>query len=226
VTSAWRWNRIVRAHRGKTVLTLKELRAAAEKLKSDLPPGVLPSPIETARASAARPAGRNDHVAVADARVRSLGIIAIPANWDDDAEDDGLRVEVLPLDARGRLLPINGRLSFKLTGGAVATHTHQRRVGGFRSAFPEIGTWNQEVKPEDFGPHGAVYNLPFRNIRPQFDSRLASEALLYGRLSVSGQGVFEVSDANVELRRLSRFRDELQLHSGRRILQSENPRQR
>jgi len=48
--------------------------------------------------------------------VKSLHLITQLANWDSDAEIDGLLVEVRPLDQFGQLIPVEGQLNLKLLG--------------------------------------------------------------------------------------------------------------
>jgi hypothetical protein len=221
--SAFPWKQVIRAKRGNEELSVKQLRLLAQQAKSDAatnPATLPPRHHATAPPIVIPPAayGRQPHWRAAD-RIRSLHVDAVVANWDDDVEDDGLLVRIYPLTVDGRLIPVTGILQVTLTGRALSG---TRR----RDNFPEIGRWSKRVRAVDFGPDGAVYQLPFRNFRPEQDLDIDVDGLLHARLSVPTQGVFHASDANVRLRRLSKFRDRLQLQRGRRLLPRENARRR
>lgn len=147
-------------------------------------------------------------------RVRSLAIDAAVANWDADVEVDGLLVHVYPLDEAGAAVPIRGMLQFDLTG---------QRPTRFRQwqPFTTVGRWVRQVRPEDFGPRGAVYRLPFQNVHPEFDLTVAPYGSLHARLSVPGQGTFETTQSTVRIRPYSAVRDHLQLSTGRRFFPQE-----
>lgn len=221
--SVFSWKQIVRAKHGDEELSAEKLRLLAQQAKSDaskkpatLPPRhkaiAPPDLIPTAAID------RHRHWRGAG-RIRSLHVEAVVANWDDDVEDDGLLVRIYPLTADGRFIPVTGSLQVTLTGRALQG---TRR----RDNFPEIDRWSKKVRASDFGPDGAVYKLPFRNFRPERNLDIDIEGLLNARLSVPTQGVFNASDANVRLRRLSKFRDRLQLQRGRRLHPRENARRR
>jgi hypothetical protein len=153
-------------------------------------------------------------------RVKTLVIQAQLAQWDDDAQTDGLRVLVSPLDAHGQIVPVRGHIELTLEaqreqiGGKLTSAKSKRFLEGDRASFP--------VKPEDFAGGPAFYELPFSQWHPDFAPAIAPQALVFARLSVQGQGVFEASDAQVCLRELSRFRDQLQYHTPGRYLPIES----
>jgi hypothetical protein len=145
---------------------------------------------------------------------RALRIEAHLANWDDDVEPDGLRVLVSPVDGFGQVVPVFGSIDFKLIGEHRLSRggEHVRR----RDSFPLLGEWSRRVTLKTFRPNGVVYELPFRNFAPGRDVDIAFEALLTARLGIPGVGVLESSDSYVLLRPTNRFRDDLQLRTGRR----------
>ena len=148
-------------------------------------------------------------------RVKTLLIEAKVAQWDDDAQADGIRIFVLPLSADGSLVPISGELEVHLLG------ERETLVGGRKvpiaPQFVELQRGNRLLRPEDFASGAAVFELAFDQVRPDFDPNLACNAIVYARLGVFGQGVFEASDAQIGLREPSRIRDQLQQHTGRRF---------
>lgn len=169
------------------------------------------------------PPPRANDAPTADAsrsRIRALSIDAAPGNWDGDPESDGLLVHVLPLDEYGEIVPTDGWLSFELT---VEQFTTSRRLPWKRRGRPFVTAerWNVRLRRSDFGRYGAYVKFPYRQLHPQFDLDVAPEALLRGRLAVRGEGVFEAADANVRIRPLSRFRDDLEQLTSRRFLPSE-----
>ena len=142
------------------------------------------------------------------------------AQWDKDAQPDGLRIAVSPLDHQGRIVPIDGHVEFTLV-------VEQARINGGQSyakspQFAEAERFSFVVKREHFSEGGAFYELSFSKMHPDFDPNVASQALLHARLSVPGVGVFEASDAQICLREPSRFRDQLQYYSPGRYLPLES----
>ncbi len=170
--------------------------------------GAAPGPRRPTASAARRP------------RVRSLSIAARVANWDADPEIDGLLVHVVPLDDDGEVVPVDGTLNFELTLQQFAT---RRQLPWRRRDRPFFTSdrWSVPLRASDFGLHGAYVRLPFKQAHPEIDLDVAPNGLLRGRLGVRGQGVFEASDADVRLRRFSRFRDELEQLTGQRFHQRE-----
>ena len=155
-------------------------------------------------ACAAPPAGR----------VNSLRVEACLANWNADVYPDGIRVFVWPLDARGELVPVNGRIEFTL----VVERNPSERGHRLRRPpeFEELQRKSFAVVQADFAGGPAVYEIPFNQLRPDATPELALQALVRGRLSIPGRGIFEASDAHVLLRDVSHFRDQLERYRGRR----------
>jgi hypothetical protein len=148
--------------------------------------------------------------------VKTLVVEAHLAQWDRDAQPDGLRVMVWPLSERGDVVPVHGQLELTLFveqegRGAVIGSQPQ-------PAFKELDRANYLVSPERFAAGPAIFTLPFQRQHPDEKTAIANEALLYARLGIPGLGVFEASDAQVNLRECSRFRDQLQQFEHRRYL--------
>lgn len=154
-------------------------------------------------------------------RVSSLQIAACLANWDADAQPDGVELYVVATNRRGFSVPVRGNLQVQLLG-LKQTSRHRHRPG-------ELRRWSESVQPSHFGPSvsdgslGARYRLPFRSLEPTSDWRLGPEAVVHARLGVYGAGSFEATTPIV-LRQFSPLRDELQLTTGRRHFSAENAR--
>lgn len=137
---------------------------------------------------------------------RSLQVATTLANWDTDAENDGLLLRVMPLNGWGQLVPVDGDLDVHLltetqfaTGGRTVTR---------QDRFQVTERWSVPVQALDFDVNGVTLKLPFRRIRPERDFDLAPEALLTARLRVPSAGALDASDPFVRLRPQSRLREE------------------
>jgi len=220
------WQRIVRIHVGDQVLSgidfvrTFDVPEAAPALAGDKAAGELcirGKPATTAwelrgpEANAIGPASRFGPQA---SQVRSLAIEVQVANWNSGVEVDGLVVDVYPLDAVGRMMPVRGTLEVDLIG-------HQATRARPGRTFPQIGRWMQPVALTDFGASGARYHLAFQHIHPESEFSLAPFGVVHARLSVPGEGVFEASAAAVRIRPYSAVRDQLQRATGQRFFPQE-----
>lgn len=179
----------------------------AEAMRFWFPPGTLQSPAHPPIHFQSNPRQKPQG---AD-RVVSLSIDAYVANWDQDAELDGLVLHLYPINSQGEIVPVNGQVEMQLIG---QRHRELDWLGrNNREKFPELEQWTMRVRKSDFGPDGATLKLEFRRIRPEFRTELAESALLTGSLGVAGQGRFDASSADVIIRPFSRFRDEHSLRS-------------
>lgn len=136
--------------------------------------------------------------------VRSLDVFARAANWNSDPQPDGLRVYVVPRSSHGELVPATGSVSVVL-----AVYRGDWRSPVDRFLVEE--RWSQPVTAADFGPHGAVLELPYRRIKPESDRDLLPVGVLSVRLGLPGVGTFDARLDDVELRSLAFTRD-LRLH--------------
>ncbi|MGD0898418.1 MAG: hypothetical protein ABR915_11320 [Thermoguttaceae bacterium] len=162
-------------------------------------------PGETASAGKVRPAARP---------VRHLAIDAEVGGWSDTADPDGLILEVRPVDAAGRLVAVHGMLEVDLASWRTGVTPDPQ-------PFFTVARWTQTVRPEDFGPGGAIYHLPFQNVRPDFDLEVASRGAVHVRLGVAGQGTFDATQSSIRIRPHSIVRDNLQQATGHRFLPQE-----
>lgn len=153
---------------------------------------------------------------------RSVQMEARLASWDQDAEPDGLLLELFVLDGTGHPTVAPGQLTAKLTG------IRQQATGGRgtldrKPPVRPLEQWSLTVSNSDFTDGRAVVKLPFRMLQPDRDLNIAAETLLEISYGVSSVGVFKASQPDVLIRRPSRFRNELFLSTGDRLLPSEAP---
>lgn len=152
--------------------------------------------------------------------VRSLNIRATVANWDRDAEIDGLLLHVQPLDGFGVVVPVDGIVDVQLA-------TETKLAKGGRSNVRDDNTfsvperWSVPIRAIDFDAAGTTVKLPFRRFHPERDFDIAPSALAMAKLKLPTAGVFEASDPFVQLRPYSPFRDELQEWRGQRLFPGE-----
>lgn len=168
--------------------------AAAEPFA--LPPR-LEAPSGAIQPPAAPPISANSR---RPAVVRSLTVFAQLANWNGDAEPDGLRVWIQPRAANGAPVAAGGGVTVRL---AVFRGDWRGSRGGFRVEEE----WFREISAEAAGEAGAVLELPFEKIRPETDRELLSLGVVSVRLSVAGQGTFDAQVEDVSLRSQAFTRD-------------------
>lgn len=149
-------------------------------------------------------------------RVSSILADAWLANWDRDVENDGIVVQVIPLDASGRAMAVSGKLEVVLIGPRVRTFNEAPRARGFK--FDHLGHWVRTVRAGASHEERVAYELPFQATHPEFDSRLGSHAFVSVRLTVPGSGTFQRTIDHVRIRPNSPLRDYKQLHFGSRWL--------
>jgi len=147
-------------------------------------------------------------------RLEWLSVEAQLGRWSAAVDPQGLVLCVMPIDDRGQILPVDGVLEVDLIGDLVGAIRPQ-------APYASIGRWTQRLRPDDFGPQGAVVRLPFQGPRPEFDGRLGTYATVHARLGVAGQGVFEASATPVRVRTANPLRDRLQHANGQRYYPQE-----
>ncbi len=137
---------------------------------------------------------RASEVAAVDARrVVTLAIDARMANWDENAEADGLLVRIYPLDADGAIVPVRGTLSVELKAKQNSVHHASQ-------PYIEVGRWSETVRPTDFGVGGATYPLRFQGIHPDYERSIRPIGSVSACLTVPGQGTFQATTDSVSLR--------------------------
>ncbi|HZZ73898.1 MAG TPA: hypothetical protein VFE24_16720 [Pirellulales bacterium] len=235
--TVWRpidWDRVVAAQQGDRTLTAAELRDSLEQLKTgqteevpppeinppepnlpepNLPstaPGELPPPPQprlTTGAAFAPPAP-------VQTRVQSIRLDAQLANFNSTAEADGVVVYVQPIDRHGNLITVEGTLDVELTG--VIPNDFQTT-----NEFQTIGRWTVVVRPDEIGPNGARFELPFQAVHPEFNLAWAPKGIVHATFSVPGQGSFEAATGAVRIRAYNPIRDRLQQREGVRFFPTE-----
>ncbi len=235
------WDRILLARHGDQELSGDELRAAADDLKSAPPEQLeggdsksLPSPPAPHQDESAAAEGRNveplpaprewipdyriaNYIRASRARdiqVQSISIDACVANWNQTVETDGIVVHLYPLDGMGGVVPVDGTLDVDLIAAVPAG-------APLGVPFPEIGRWTVRVTPDQFGPSGAMFKLPFQGAASGIRSERWTLGLVHARLNVPGNGSFETSRAMVRIRQYSAVRDENQQINGQRFFDVE-----
>ncbi len=147
-------------------------------------------------------------------RVQWLTIDAWFGKWTADVGVDGIVIEVAPHLYSGEVVPVRGTLEVELYAF--------RQNGIQRVRHPQrLGRWSVSVTPEGFTSYGTVLTLPFQAFHPQRDQTIEPRGLVTARLSVPGHGTFAASQADVEVRPYSAFRDRLDIETGRRFLSTE-----
>ncbi len=139
-------------------------------------------------------------------KVRSIEFDARLANWDADAETDGLIVHIYPLAADGRVVAIGGTAHVELIAPRQRNSHDVRRANGAVTTI--VAQWSQHISAQEVGSSGAVIKLPFQAIHPEFDAGVGARGLVHLRLTVPGHGVFESSRDAVRIRRYASLRDE------------------
>lgn len=148
------------------------------------------------------------------ARVERIHVEAYSANWDADAETDGIELLLIALDSTGCPNPVAGSLQVELLGGRL-TSRHKETYG-------ELERWSERITPQqyDFTGVGRV-RLAFRNIKPDLDSSIDPEGAVRVRFGADRQGGAYEALAPVSLRSFSPLRDRMELNRGVRMFPSE-----
>ncbi|HUG89661.1 MAG TPA: hypothetical protein VML55_02430 [Planctomycetaceae bacterium] len=199
LASGFAWEAVRGVRHGERRLTSAELESMIGALHANPPVrrDEQPTAVSGRRMSVEPPISTGSGVRPLPARVVSLYTEACLANWDADAEADGVRVRIVPLDADGRIVTLDAQLDIVLHG--VPKRSWSGPDDRRRNDLPELGRWTRRVRAADFGPDGAVYDLEFQGEPPERDGSLASWGSLSARLGVAGRGAFDAS-AEVLLR--------------------------
>jgi hypothetical protein len=180
LVSALPWDNVARVQWGERHYDAVGFRELAPKLASELPKDFF----ERAQAERLHPPrnvnGRLYRVPPMRRTPQAVSLVvhARAANWDADAENDGLELVIAPKSSTGDITPLGGQLAIALVG------TRYRKAPR-ESAGRRLGGWSQRVRVEHFGPHGAVYRLPFQSFHPGQDLSVAPSGLLQVRLTAS-----------------------------------------
>ncbi len=218
-----RWDRVAQVHVGGESLSGEQFRHMVESIREGLAAKTDASSQNPRRivVQASEGSARSDSAAAAgpppmahSARICSVEIEAVAANWDADVEVDGLAVRVYPLDAGGAIVPAEGMLQADLRAARPGEARHH-------PSTVHLARWTRRLRSSDFGPDGVVIRLPFQGIHPEFDSGVAPYGALHLRLTVAGHGTFEATESSVRIRPYSAVRDWLQQATGSRFFAGE-----
>ncbi len=223
------WTDVSSARVGKETWSAAAFRGIAQDLKAPVPAAVVRKPPQNHERARTEPG---------PPRVQSLDVITRLANWDRDAEPDGIEVRLAPLAADGTPQSVEGIASVRLLGRRIVSNSRlesrsnlgfwsgraallEHRTDGNTQPYVEVGRWNERLRKSDLSRDGEyVIRLPFRNIHPEYDLDVALNGQIDVKLSVTGQNVFYAT-APVELRAFSPLREELQLNSQTRFFPDE-----
>ena len=225
------WDRVVEARYKDQTLSADELRELATELVAHEPldadviaptktpvtnPATTTNPSPTANALS--PSSPPPHL-VAAAQVRTVDFYARVANWDNDADADGLLLNVFPQDADGNAVAVSGTLEVDLIGYRIKDFSTASQSRGY--VLDRLGHWSQRISANDLQPGGIRVKLPFQTAQPEFNSQLGIYGLVHVRLVVPGQGVFENSQDAVRIRSFAPTRDVLEQQRDRRYFSVE-----
>ncbi len=218
LTTSVSWKDIVAVHEGETSLPLDQLPERLRKQATSEPKGFLLQGTIEQGVVDCRNCGAESPAQFATptraAKVRSIDIEAYLVNLDRDVEPDGLELVIAAVDENGLPVPVSGSLYARLWGERIQPH-------GSLVEYEDLQRWSKRVDKGDFDADGlATYRLRFRTVRPEFDVGLHADALVNVRLSVRGQGNYEVS-VPVLIRKFNPVRDRLQLTRGGRFFPDE-----
>jgi hypothetical protein len=133
--------------------------------------------------------------------VRSIAADVLLANWDNDIEQDGLRLTVYPRDRAGEPVVAGGALEVELFAPEIRDFNAAPHGRG--ATLERIGRWTVNVSAADWTGQGLTYELPFQAIHPQFDREIGYWGVVDVRLIVPGDGVFETRLDYVRIRPFS-----------------------
>ncbi len=197
------WSSIVLAKVDDEEVNVADLRQRIPKLKSlRASLDVLLGPVDIRPYQQRRIYTRNREAAAA------ISIRACLANWDRDAQPDGIELQLMVYDRFGSTISARGDMSITLTG--------RRLTSRHRSEVATLARWSEPVAVSHFGKSGnaARYRLPFRGFDPEGQLGIGDEAVIDVSLGVSGQGRF-ATRAPLLLRELPLIEDRLERQTGR-----------
>jgi hypothetical protein len=210
LTTSVRWTAIASAKVDGQPIEVAQLAERSDQLASEL--GTRFFSVRPL-ASPAPPSEQPTAVQPRSGRITSIEIEAVLVNLDRDVEPDGYELAIVAIDEYGHEVPVKGSIYARLMGERNVHHTGRIR-------FEVFETWTQPVTPHHFKDGVAMYVLPFRAFKPEFDDELRPDAQLNVRLGVFGEGNFAATTP-VPLWNFSPYRDRLQMFEGSRFFRNE-----
>jgi hypothetical protein len=166
------WERIVTADISGGPIEIAELQRRAEELSTPGRTTQLRQAPEVQRTAAnLRPI------------VRSIRCTAWLANWDADADFDGLMVEIEALDADGIAIDVQGTVAAEL----ITLESQPAYLGSTSGGRPAVslGNWSQPWSAQ------RSVRLELQGRQPPGGGNLGRYALLKLKVTIPGSGVFE-----------------------------------
>lgn len=124
--------------------------------------------------------------------IASLAVEVRPANWDADAEDDGLEVRLFPRTVGGILVPATGSVRVRLAGRRMMA-ADSRDLTLERSIRTELGHWSVPVRMCDYDDWGAVVRLPWQRVDPQCEPGFSVETEAIVEFGANGGRTFRAA---------------------------------
>ena len=216
MSASFRWDQIESANYFGRTLTAEELFRLSAQLKTSAPPpppfpstprigprsdlDATSSPrISTTRISTIRLAASSPPRRSSGGRITTLHATARLAQWDADAEFDGLELHLKPVTVDGQLLPVNGTITATLRAAVRPRYDNNR-------ANEQVERWSETIREGDFGADGAVVRLPFRKQRPDAHQGTSGNGRVDVRLGVPGHGAFD-AQIPINIRNIDPYRD-------------------
>lgn len=139
-------------------------------------------------------------------RVRALSIDVQFANWDADAQDDGLLARVAPLDEFGRAIAADGTLTVDL----IAMTGKRRPLWPIASHEPDVErpvleSWTFQLSPGDFVDGIATLKLEFAHGDPAANPLVHSLGVVRARFASPGSDLVEAVVDPVRLRPVAKI---------------------
>jgi hypothetical protein len=127
--------------------------------------------------------------------VRTLQAQGELANFDADADFDGIRIYLQPSDGQGNRPAVEGMVSVELQAQRLGRHGEPTR-------YETVERWSQAISAADYSAGSAVLQLPFRSFNPN-SAEYAPLGIISVRLGVASVGTFDAVIHDVPLRQLT-----------------------
>jgi len=207
-STLWRpieWHRVVQVAIDGERHSGEEFHRVAAKYATHEVPGRQTWPTNDSESNAAI-TGDAVNETSATHRVRALSTDIRFANWDADAEDDGLMATIVPLDEHGRALGADGTLTVDL----IAMTGKRRPLWPLAAHEPDVErpvleSWTVQLSPSDFVDGIATVKLEFSHGDPAANPLVHSLGVVRARFASPGSDLVEAVVDPVRLRPLAKI---------------------